>query len=148
MLKKLKENSNKQFTTDSNGNILLIRGTGIDKLQGEFFMPKLNILEKETIPASNENNNNNSGKQENKDTAISRMASSKSKKYQKLPVPKSFGFLENANISSSNVANFIGNMNNNLMNTYNNGKNADADKMASILPAGSSFEYIFVLSIN
>lgn len=146
MMKKLKENQNKQFTTDVNGNILLVKSAGVDKLQSEFFFPKLNILEKPTISAPNANSNNN-GKYEKKDTLASRIPSSTSKIYQKLPTAKGFGFIENANLNSNNVTNFLLNTNNNnnntVVNSYgNNAKNAEADKdrMVSILPAGSSYE--------
>lgn len=143
MMKKLKENQNKHFTTDVNGNILLIKGTGVDRLQGEFFIPKLNILEKATIASSNLNTNG--AKYEKKETPNSRIPSSKSKILQKLPMAKGLGFLENANLTNSNITNFLLNTNNTLMNTNVNSnnnivKNADADKLVSILPAGSSFE--------
>lgn len=46
MLKKQKEYEKKNTTTDTNGNLLLIRNYAFDNLQTEFFFPKLNIIEK------------------------------------------------------------------------------------------------------
>lgn len=147
-MKKLKENQNKQFTTDANGNILLIKGPGVDRLQGEFFIPKMNILEKATIHSANLSNKE--AKLDKKDTQTSRIPSSHSKIYQKLPVMnKGIGFLESSNINTNNITNFLMNANstmnisilNNNNNSNVNAKNAnETDKLVSILPAGSSFE--------
>jgi len=136
MMKKLKDNQNKNFTTDANGNILLIKGTGADRLQSEFFVPKVNILEKAIIPSGNMTTIN--GKLENKENLNSRLPSSNSKILQKLPLmPKGLGFPDNSNIINTNVTNFLLNVNN--INIARNSE-VDKDKMVSILPAGSSFE--------
>lgn len=46
LMKKMKENQNKHFTTDPLGNIILIKNPEASKLTAEFFQPKLNVLDK------------------------------------------------------------------------------------------------------
>ncbi len=115
MLKRLKENQNKNFTTDVHGNILLIKGTGVDKLQGEFCFPKLNVLDKGFTQSNFMNTNASKNKKE--DANNSRIPSSNSKLITKLPPTKI----------------------NQIENNQNNQYNIDKDK-ASIVPAGSSYE--------
>jgi len=145
MLKKLKENQNKHFTTDVEGKILLIKGTGLDRQQGEFFFPKLSVLERNTITPNNIGNNVYQRTGDKKDQPASRITSSKSKLLQKLPIK---GNAENSIIPNSNLGNFtnfVQVQTNNTMNSHLNNKDintisvTDKEK-ASILPAGSSFE--------
>jgi hypothetical protein len=45
-MKKMKENQNKNFTTDPLGNIIMIKNLEPSKFTAEFLNPKLNVLEK------------------------------------------------------------------------------------------------------
>jgi len=149
----MKDNQNKHFTTDVNGDILLIKGTGIDRLQGEFFFPKLNVLDKATIqPPNLITTTQKTTDKKDQPPSRERVPSSKSKLYQKLPTSnKTIGIFESSSYNNANFANFgnfinsnsnnNNNTNNNISNNnnYNNNANSEKEKI-SILPAGSSFE--------
>ena len=45
-MKKMKENQNKNFTTDPLGKIIMIKNLEPSKFTAEFLNPKLNVLEK------------------------------------------------------------------------------------------------------
>jgi hypothetical protein len=149
MLKKLKDNQNKNFTTDANGNIILIKGTGIEKLQGEFFFPKLNVLDKATIPPQNLPGLNQKIADRKESPSRERLPSSKSKINQKVTNLNK----KSVNNEYSNIGNITLGSFNNLINTNNNSNinpstnnqfnnvssYPEKDKF-SFLPAGSSFE--------
>lgn len=144
MLKKLKENQNKNFTTDVNGDIILIRGPGIDRLQAEFCYPRLNILDK-TLGT-------NDATLKNKREISSSKNSSKNKVIQKLPAQKANNIPNENNptsnfstINSHTTHNFLSGNNVNILN--GNFFERDKDKF-SIMPAGSSFELVLLFNSN
>lgn len=48
-MKKQKEYEKKSTTTDTNGNLILIKAANYEKFQNDFSFPKLNVLEKKEI---------------------------------------------------------------------------------------------------
>ena len=106
-----------------NGNIILIKGTGIEKLQGEFCFPKLNILDRNLQNKETGNFNIKNTKEEN--ITASRAQSSKSK-----GIPKNLPTTKNNSQNDQGLT-----LINNSINT-----NVVIHEKNSILPAGSSFE--------
>lgn len=135
MIKRQKEYEKKPTTTDSNGNLLLIKSYPQERLQSEFSIPRMNLVEKKE--GKGENPNKESLKKEQN---IMSDIIAKEEQVKK----------ENSNANNNmNLKQSMGDNTNNR-NTKNP-KNFGNSKLGldknnidigPFVPAGSNFEYI------
>ena len=123
--KKLKEFERKNVTTDSNGNIIFIKGTAIDKLNSDFLNTKSEVKEKgeiaNVVNMKNDKNDNQANRDRNKEREL---LLEKSKKGGEKPAKAN----KKIEFSGGNIP---------MMNM-----GGERHDKPAITPAGSSFNFI------